>query len=473
MARKKTKRRSFGSIVDYVSKGHSYKRAKYKTPDAALAADPTLPKYQTKTVAPQYEDDLVAWLNAAQNAIRAGVWKPERKVRAEKKASTETFEEYYGKWVEARRKPDGDPLSAATKAKYLDLMQTYVFPVIGSKTLSSITPQDIRDWYENFPMKNGVGATVRKNSLSVLKSVLRTAASNGEDGTEALISSLPVTVKPKKVKVKHEYVISTDEERELIRAAMQPRLAISIDLAGDGGLREGEICGAQRQDVSKEKQGIYINHALKEIKSKGVPRKIVLGPPKSEKGKRFVPLSKRAFDRLEEHLEEYVGEKKDAYILTTERGKNVAPQSLRNAYLKARKAAPRVDELGGTFHDLRHTALTTFAAHGATLSELRDIAGHETLATVGIYQQISQQHLDKVMDSLNQTYEAKTEAQPETAGESTPRADSSPLIGLLTAMRPEAIGAALTKMSEEQKKQILTALPPETVQQVLLATLSK
>lgn len=52
------------------------------------------------------------------------------------------------------------------------------------------------------------------------------------------------------------------------------------------------------------------------------------------------------------------------------------------------------------FHDLRKTALTAFAAAGATNGEVMHIAGHTSLDVASIYQQSLDSHLDDVYRRL-------------------------------------------------------------------------
>ena len=65
------------------------------------------------------------------------------------------------------------------------------------------------------------------------------------------------------------------------------------------------------------------------------------------------------------------------------------------------EARDRVPGLEGMwFHDLRKTALTAFAAAGATNGEVMHIAGHTSLDVASIYQQSLDSHLDDVYRRL-------------------------------------------------------------------------
>jgi integrase len=52
------------------------------------------------------------------------------------------------------------------------------------------------------------------------------------------------------------------------------------------------------------------------------------------------------------------------------------------------------------FHDLRHTAASYLAMHGAGLREIADILGHKTLAMVQRYSHLTQDHKASVVDRM-------------------------------------------------------------------------
>ncbi len=65
----------------------------------------------------------------------------------------------------------------------------------------------------------------------------------------------------------------------------------------------------------------------------------------------------------------------------------ISTDAMRDAYVKARRAAGREDL---RFHDLRSTALTMLAQQGATVRELMAAAGHSTAIMAMHYQRLSE-----------------------------------------------------------------------------------
>jgi flagellar motility protein MotE (MotC chaperone) len=123
------------------------------------------------------------------------------------------------------------------------------------------------------------------------------------------------------------------------------------------------------------------------------------------------------------------------------------------------------------FHDLRDTGLTAFMAAGGTLGETMGQGGHTSMKIASRYQKHLKSHMEQVMKEMDRQHSEEIKGTPKEPAPTAPATQA--LASLLTAMEPTAIAAALATMNEEQKKQILAALPAETVQQVLLATLSK
>ena len=52
------------------------------------------------------------------------------------------------------------------------------------------------------------------------------------------------------------------------------------------------------------------------------------------------------------------------------------------------------------FHDLRHTAASYLAMHGATLAELAEVLGHKTLQMVKRYSHLTEQHKRSLVDRM-------------------------------------------------------------------------
>jgi site-specific recombinase XerD len=66
-----------------------------------------------------------------------------------------------------------------------------------------------------------------------------------------------------------------------------------------------------------------------------------------------------------------------------------------------RRGLDRIGRSDARAHDLRHTALTAAAEHGATLATLMQMAGHSTSAAAQRYQHATLTHARKVAGAID------------------------------------------------------------------------
>ncbi|WP_423057357.1 tyrosine-type recombinase/integrase [Brevibacterium linens] len=129
--------------------------------------------------------------------------------------------------------------------------------------------------------------------------------------------------------------------------------------------------------------------------------------PKSEAGRRSVPVPKALWSVVEDHLADHVGKAKKSLVFPrTSKGTVwTHPNVLRNAFNRARDEWNRLnpdDVLGNfTFHGLRHTALTRVGQAGATLEELKRYAGHSSAEVVSKYQHATKDRLAMLAQTLS------------------------------------------------------------------------
>jgi integrase len=112
---------------------------------------------------------------------------------------------------------------------------------------------------------------------------------------------------------------------------------------------------------------------------------IIVGPPKTEAGRRVVTLPAVALEALAEHLDTYAMPGRDGLVFTNSGGSHIKRSHFsRWAW---RPAVHRFGLDGLRFHDLRHTA-ATLAAAGATTKELMERIGHTSPGVALRYQHV-------------------------------------------------------------------------------------
>ncbi len=144
-------------------------------------------------------------------------------------------------------------------------------------------------------------------------------------------------------------------------------------LATFASLRWGEATALQRCDVNLTARTVRVRYAFVE-RSTG---ELLLGPPKSEAGRRIVGIPDAIIPALREHLSLYVRNDQAAWFFPGVKG-----GPLRRGNFNKMSGWPEVVRGLGLeglhFHDLRHTGNHFAAASGAGLKDLMVRMGHDS-----------------------------------------------------------------------------------------------
>ena len=209
---------------------------------------------------------------------------------------------------------------------------------------------------------------------------------------------------------REETPAATPQQLRRIHDAMPRKFRLAITLAiSCGGLRIGEVCALQRGDIDLDNRLIHIR------RTRLTRARVIAGPPKTARSKRTEPIPEAVIPEIRAHLAEYVADQPDAWIFPSplDHDRPISTDAMRDAYVKARRAAGREDL---RFHDLRSTALTMLAQQGATVRELMAAAGHSTAIMAMHYQRLSEDRqralADKVAASITPT---QTDTAPASA----------------------------------------------------------
>ena len=193
---------------------------------------------------------------------------------------------------------------------------------------------------------------------------------------------------------REETPAATPQQLRRIHDAMPRKFRLAITLAiSCGGLRIGEVCALQRGDIDLDNRLIHIR------RTRLTRARVIAGPPKTARSKRTEPIPEAVIPEIRAHLAEYVADQPDAWIFPSplDHDRPISTDAMRDAYVKARRAAGREDL---RFHDLRSTALTMLAQQGATVRELMAAAGHSTATMAMHYQRLSKDRQRALADKV-------------------------------------------------------------------------
>ncbi len=358
-------RRAFGSVTELPS-GHW--QARWRRGGQHYTAERT---FRTKSDARQYLSTVEADLLRGQFVdTRPGL---------------ASFGDYAEAWLKRRSDDPRRALAPTTRAKYRRLLDAYLLPEFADRKLTRITPEQIRSWNDIVAKEHlSTAADAYRLLATVFNAAVRDRAVPRSpcdlEGASRARSAERPTASPAQIQAALEV------------APEKSRLAIM--LAAWCQLRRGEILGLQRGDVDLENGTVTVRRAWL-VTSEG---KTVVGPPKSEAGRRTVYMPSNVLEVMTRHLDAYTDERSDAWLFERN-GAPVQPRNLERWWMRGREAAG-IGPL--RFHDLRHSGLTWAAQTGATTAELMRQAGHSSPTAAARYQHAADQRAKELAAKLGE-----------------------------------------------------------------------
>jgi integrase len=275
--------------------------------------------------------------------------------------------EYATAWVANR------PIRPRTRETYEDLLRIHIIPTLGQLPLSKLAPSGIRTWHAELLRGKYPGAITTAKAYRLLRAILNTAL---EDG---LLVKNPCLIEGAGVEHSAERPIATVPEVYALAGAVEARYRSMVLLAVFAGLRLGELLSLRRRHIDVENESVRVEEQAQELRA-GTR---IIGPPKSEAGKRTVALPPQLVPELEAHIERWTTDDPDDLLFTDEDGEPLTRRLWNLRWAVARKQAG-LEHLH--FHDLRHTGNTIAAATGASTKELMARMGHSSALAALIYQ---------------------------------------------------------------------------------------
>ena len=141
------------------------------------------------------------------------------------------------------------------------------------------------------------------------------------------------------------------------------------------GVRIGELCALQWQDIDLNDKVLHITKTLQRIKNpdpKGPKTIIFIGEPKSAKSYRDIPIPPFLFAAFSQ-----MKASKHAYVLTEQVSRFLEPRTYQEKYKRYLKEFGIRDV---KFHVLRHTFATRAIAQGFEIKSLSEILGHASVS---------------------------------------------------------------------------------------------
>lgn len=282
--------------------------------------------------------------------------------------SKDKFSEIATNWLE-QKKPQ---FKESTYIKYKNLLQCYILPNLGEIPLSQLTANIIDDFCKQMlqtggQRQKGLSSKTVADILSLIRGILRSASNNGY--------VIPFDIKSVMVRQsqKEMRILTRTEQQILCQFIINnPTLKnIGILICMFTGIRVGEVCALQCEDISILEKTIYIHQTMQRIQTNddfGVKTKVIVTTPKSQHSIRTIPIPNELIELIKNFNLSVSG-----YFLTGSRTKWIEPRTMQNHFKNISKKC-NVKE--ANFHALRHTFATRCVEYGFDVKSLSEILGH-------------------------------------------------------------------------------------------------
>lgn len=254
-------------------------------------------------------------------------------------------------------------LKASTRHAYNEILDGILLPKFGKDPISKIDLIAVQK-LDGEMVDKGCSASRRRNVQIVLRSVLGVAVDGGR------LSALPKL--PPLPKVGRSVVkVMTPKQVEMIIEYAAPMARLPFAIAAYCGLRAGEIRALKGKSIDLQNGWITVEESLShgEVDSpkSGHQRKVPI--PNLLLGLIKLAFSMKKFTR-------------DDYVCKTDRGEPWGDHGLLKAF---QRAARKANVVGFTFHSFRHFYITHMFRSGTPAQVIKQLAGHEHLATTQRY----------------------------------------------------------------------------------------
>ena len=287
------------------------------------------------------------------------------------KDATDLFEQAAAEWLDAT-KPF---VKESTSNRYQNLLALYITPEIGKIPINRITHNTIES-FANLLLQtggakhSGLSAKTVSDVLSVIRSVLRYCSKKGK-----IISYDAYSIQIKQHQ-KEMRVLSRSEQEKLCKYLYSDLNACNMGILVClfTGLRVGEICALQWEDISFEDHTIHVHQTMQRVQNKtalGQKTKVIVTAPKSACSIRTIPIPDELFDAIDLYRTTGVG-----YFLTGSKHDYIEPRTMQNHF---KQALRRCEVASANYHALRHTFATRCVELGFDVKSLSEILGHASV----------------------------------------------------------------------------------------------
>lgn len=276
---------------------------------------------------------------------------------------------------------------------------------LGHVRLQKLTRADVEALVRKMAREGGNGGNGRSPRtvslmLTVLGKVMKEAVREGYVGSNVVDRVRKLRRAPREMQT----WTAAEMSRFLASVADDPLVGVWHVAAL--GLRRGELLGMRWSDIDLDKGLLTIRQARVQA-----GKETVVGDPKTDRGRRTVPLHPAAVNALRETrrmtltenpavpMREKVG--RDRLVAVDAIGEPISPAAFSTAFQRHATAAelPRI-----RLHDMRHSAISILLQQGIPIVTVAKLAGHDPAMTMSVYGHATDDTTRVATDLLGRLY---------------------------------------------------------------------
>ena len=292
-------------------------------------------------------------------------------------------------------------IKKSTADTYMASINNHIIPAMGEMSVNMVSTEFLNKFTSEkinsgrINGKGGLSAKTVQNIVGVIKSAFRYAEKIYGIKNPAAFITMPKTEKK-------EIEVLSDLELMQIKEYCNKNpdyFALIYDLCLSTGIRIGELCALQCEDIDFENGILIIRKTLQRVKNDDTSfsskTKIIISSPKTKNSLRKIPLP----ERLIKKLREFLSSKKEKDFIFSFDGKK--PLDVRTVQKKFACILKKCGIRRVKFHILRHTMASKCASSNFDIKGLSEILGHSSVnITLSLYVHSSVETKRKHMNEL-------------------------------------------------------------------------
>jgi len=288
---------------------------------------------------------------------------------ASNKASAK-YDEILTAWLQSSR----TSIKESTFAKYSQIIDSHIRPALGQFPLGKISTQLIGSFIQQQLLTgrlDGKGGLSPKTVTDMLTIVKESVGYAQDNGIAVICNPQKLTVKKKEREMR---VLTSREQEALVRLLLDNTdlYKFGVMLSLYTGIRIGELCALQWEDVSLSSAMLRVRKTMQRIQDKNAgaatKTKVIITEPKSQCSVRDIPLPVFVLE-LARRFEDVP----KAYVLSGDKSTYVEPRIMQNRFKQYIRDSGIAD---ANFHTTRHTFATRCVEAGFDIKTLSEILGH-------------------------------------------------------------------------------------------------